>query len=68
MIPAKEVVLTAKCNRTDEKLITALNEPGDFGQSVVRKKISFWRWIKDVHNADMLYFYHPNDPKPAWSL
>ena len=47
---------------------TALNEPGDFGQSVVRKKISFWRWIKDVHNADMLYFYHPNDLKPAWSF
>ena len=47
---------------------TALNEPGDFGQSVSRKKISFVKWLKDVHNADMLYFYHPNDPKPAWSF
>ena len=47
---------------------TALNEPGDFGQSVAKKKVSFWSWIKDVHNADMLYFYHPNDPRPAWSF
>ena len=47
---------------------TALNEPGDFGQSVARKRISFWQWLKDVHNADMLYFYHPKDPRPAWSF
>lgn len=47
---------------------TALNEPGDFGQSVARKRISFWKWIKDVHNADMLYFWHPKDKMPAWSF
>ena len=47
---------------------TALNEPGDYGQSVARKRISFWKWLKDVHNADMLYFWHPNDKKPAWSF
>lgn len=47
---------------------TALNEPGDFAQSVVGKKISFWNWIKEVHDADMLYFHHPDDPKPAWSF
>ena len=46
----------------------ALNEPGDFGQSVVGKKISFFQWLKDVHNADMLYFYNPKDPLPAWSF
>lgn len=47
---------------------TALNEPGDYGQTVARKKISFFKWLKDVHKADMLYFYHPDDPKPAWSF
>lgn len=47
---------------------TALNEPGDYGQTVARKKMSFFRWLRDVFNADMLYFYHPNDPKPAWSF
>ena len=47
---------------------TALNEPGDFAQQVARKRISFWRWLKDVHYADMLYFWHPNDRKPAWSF
>lgn len=47
---------------------TALNEPGDYGQSVARKRISLWKWLKDVHNADMLYFWHPKDMKPAWSF
>ena len=27
-----------------------------------------WKWLKDVHNADMLYFWHPKDKKPAWSF
>ncbi len=56
---------------TDYKLkeyFTLLNEPGDFGQSVASKKITIWQWMKDIHNADMLYFYHPNDPLPAWSF
>lgn len=47
---------------------TAMSEPGDFGQSVASKKISFWSWIKDVHKADMCYFYHPQDSMPAWSF
>ena len=51
-----------------KEYFTALNEPGDFGQSVVKKKISFMQWLKDVHSADMLYFYNPNDPLPAWSF
>lgn len=60
--------ITQPSEGTLKPYFTALNEPGDFGQSVVKKKVSFWSWIKDVHNADMLYFYHPNDPKPAWSF
>lgn len=47
---------------------TAMSEPGDFGQSVASKKISFWNWVMDVHKADMCYFYHPEDPRPAWSF
>ena len=47
---------------------TALSEGGDFGQSVVMKKNSLWSWLKDVHNADMLYLYNPKDPCPAWSF
>ena len=47
---------------------TALNEPGDYGQSVASKRISLWKWLKDVHNADMLYFWNPKDKKPAWSF
>lgn len=47
---------------------TALNEPGDYGQSVASKRISLWTWLKDVHNADMLYFWNPKDKKPAWSF
>lgn len=47
---------------------TALSEGGDFGQSVVMKKISFWSWLKEVHNTDMLYLYNPKDPLPAWSF
>ena len=46
----------------------ALNEPGDFGQSVATHKISFFKWLKEVHHADMLYFWHPKDRKPAWSF
>lgn len=47
---------------------TALNESGDYGQSVVSGKVSFLSWLKDVHSADMLYLYNPNDKKPAWSF
>ena len=47
---------------------TALNDPGDFGQSVVTRRISFWKWLKDIKNADMLYFYNPKDKAPAWSF
>lgn len=47
---------------------TALNEAGDFAQSVVKGKISLRRWLEEVHSADMLYYYHPDDPRPAWSF
>ena len=46
---------------------TALSEGGDFGQQVARKRISFWKWMQDVHKADMLYLYNPKDKKPAWA-
>lgn len=51
-----------------KQYFTALNEPGDFAQSVVSGRISFWKWLSDVKKADMLYFYHPRDRFPAWSF
>lgn len=53
---------------TIKPYFTALNEPGDYGQSVVGKKISLLQWLKDIHTADMLYFYNPKDTLPAWSF
>ena len=47
---------------------TALNEPGDFGQSVVSGRLSFWKWLSDIRKADMLFFYNPYDKRPAWSF
>ena len=47
---------------------TALNEPGDFGQSVVKGHMSIWKWLSDVNKADMLYFYNPKDLIPALSF
>lgn len=47
---------------------TALSEGGDFGHSVVSGQVSFWDWLKEVHKADMLYLYNPDDSIPAWSF
>ena len=47
---------------------TAMSEPGDFAQCILREHGSFWKWLSDVRKADMLYFYNPKDPKPAWSF
>lgn len=47
---------------------TALNESGDFGQSVATGKVSLLNWLKDVRKADMLYLYNPKDKRPAWSF
>lgn len=52
---------------TIKPYFTALSEGGDFGQSVATHKISFRQWLKDVHGADMLYLYNPQDALPAWS-
>ena len=46
----------------------AMNEAVDFGQSVSRKRISFKQWIKDLHSSDMLFYWNPKDPLPAWSF
>lgn len=50
------------------RFFTALYEPGDFGQSVVKKKVSFKQWLSDVHHADMLYIYNKKDLKPSLSF
>ena len=45
---------------------TAMNEPGDFGQSVVESKYPFRKWLKDLCRADMLFIYNPKDKRPAF--
>lgn len=47
---------------------TAMSEPRDFKQAVIGRKVSLWKWLKQLHQADVLYFYDPNDPIPAWSF
>lgn len=55
-------------NSEIKEYFTAINEAQDFGQSVVGKKVSLLQWIQDIHNADMLFYYNPKDPKPAWAF
>jgi len=47
---------------------TAMNEPGDFGQSVSTGKISFNVWLKQLRHTDMLFVYHRADKSPAVSF
>lgn len=45
---------------------TAMVEPIDFG-FVVKRKISFIKWWKDLKACDCLFFYNKHDKKPAIS-
>ena len=54
--------------RLQKSYFTAMSEPGDFGQTVALKNISLMKWLKELHNTDMLYFYNPKDPMPAFSF
>lgn len=51
-----------------KEYFVAMNEAIDFGQSVSRKSISFIQWVKDLHSSDMLFYWNPKDPLPAWSF
>ncbi len=51
-----------------KEYFTAINESGDFGQSVATGKVSLVQWLKDIRKADLRFYYHPNDPLPAWSF
>ena len=44
---------------------TAMNEPGDFGQSVVQGKYPIKQWINDLRHTDMLFIFNPKDKRPA---
>lgn len=61
------------CISTPEKGVlksyfTAMSEPKDYGQSVVSKNMPLLKWLKELRKADMLYFYNPQDPRPAFSF
>lgn len=47
---------------------TAINEPGDFGQSVRHHKISIFQWLNDIIKADKCYIFNKKDPMPAISF
>ena len=51
-----------------KKSFTALNEPGDFGQHIVKEHGSLLRWFMDLFRSDMLYIYNPTDIVPAISF
>lgn len=51
-----------------KEYFTAINEAGDFGQSVATRKVSLFQWLKDIRSVDMLFYYNPKDPLPAWSF
>lgn len=53
-----------------KQYFTAMDEPGDYGQMVATKKMSFKNWIKEMWQADILYIYNKRDKGPAikyWS-
>ena len=51
-----------------KKYFTAISEPGDFAQCVIKGQVPFHKWLSEVRKADMLYFYNPKDRAPAWSF
>ena len=51
-----------------KRSFTALNEPGDFGQQIIKKHSSLLKWLQEVKHADMLYLYNPKDIMPAISF
>lgn len=48
------------------KYFTALNEIGDFLASVRTGKITFFQWLKELWQADSLYYFNRRDIKPMF--
>ncbi len=52
-----------------EEPFKAMVEPSDFLNSVVRERqVSIWKWIKDVRNCDVTYYYNKKDKKPLFAF
>lgn len=47
---------------------SAMNEPGDFAQSVSSGQVPFGIWIKQLRQTDMLFIYNHSDRMPAVSF
>lgn len=47
-----------------EKPFTAMVEPRDFA-FVLKREVSFYKWLKDLKECDCLFFYNKHDIKPA---
>lgn len=49
---------------TKKRPFNIMYEFEDFRLSVLGKKVSLWRWIKDVHHTDCFLFYSSSDILP----
>ena len=46
---------------------TALVEVKDFKDFVLTRKISFFKWIRDLRKTDCLYYWNSRDKKPVFA-
>ena len=44
---------------------TAMFEPGDYGQNVATKQISYKQWFQELRKVDLTFLYNKKDKKPA---
>ena len=50
-------------------LFTAMIEPADFINSVVKEKqVTLWQWLNDVKRCDYFYYYNKKDKKPFFKM
>lgn len=47
-----------------QEVFTAMNEPTDFRESVVARKVGFFKWFKEFKNCKCTYYWNRKDYKP----
>ena len=53
-------------NKCNFKEVLVMPELDDFNSFVRKRKISIWKWIKDVSATDAFMEFDRKDPKPFW--
>ncbi len=51
---------------TRKRPFNIMYEFEDFRLSVLRKKVSLWRWLKDIKQTDVFLFYNKKDKAPFY--